>query len=98
MLGGAWYNVKCCPDGSLVVGKDMDMCDIMFCCVGEGGLQGSVDCSCFCVVDFHVWAKGLGSVEDFGLLGRGDRKIKQGCWQRFPASSSGVISNHTTSQ
>ena len=64
MLGGSWYDVKRSLYGSLVVSENVDVCNIVLCRVGDGGLQCSVDGGGFCIIDFHIWTQGLGALED----------------------------------
>jgi len=64
MLGQSQYNIKHGSYGSLVVHKDVDVCDIVLRCIGDSGFQHAVDGGGFHIIDLHVWSQGLGTLED----------------------------------
>jgi len=64
MLGRSRYDIKRSSYGSLIVRENVDVCDIVLRCIGDGGFQCIVDGGGFRIVDLHVWSQGLGALED----------------------------------
>ena len=64
MLGGSRYDIKRGSYGGLVVSKDVNVSNVVFCRIRDGGFQCSIDGGGFRIVDFHAWAQGFGALED----------------------------------